>query len=389
LADLVFGEGSRRLRLGVLFRAGLICTAIYLPWFAGAWIYYGSPVPHTIIAKQNLVVPGSELLTPHGRFLGTIGSIFLPIYHNLGEGDGWARWFVPFCRGIGLFCAFYWVIPGQDRWGRACSLAFLLISIYLASLNFMFPWYTPPAMLLGLISLSRGLPRLFEPLSRRVRVLSVLPALPLASVGLYLALLYPLTAYEMWLQSHVIEMGNRAEIGKWLRQRVQPDEQVFLECVGYIGYFSQAHMYDWPGLVSPRVVEVAREHDLNFFNVLPVLKPDWVVLRPFEIEKMKERGYDVHTEYEPVRFYDALPTLYRYTIPRSWSLLTQGRPLPGLPYLTYDAQFVVMRRKPDEGSPGAGPNEQPLDPASTETSSSMPTPSAVRFTSASHSRHPR
>jgi len=35
----------------LLFGAGLICAALYVSWFVWAWWYYGSPIPHTIIAK--------------------------------------------------------------------------------------------------------------------------------------------------------------------------------------------------------------------------------------------------------------------------------------------------------------------------------------------------
>src|SRR5262249_20333010 len=53
VANLAFARESRRpLLLGLAKSAG-VCTVLYPPWFAGAWAYYGSPVPHTIRAKAG------------------------------------------------------------------------------------------------------------------------------------------------------------------------------------------------------------------------------------------------------------------------------------------------------------------------------------------------
>src|SRR5687768_17948830 len=44
---------SWRNRFLFLLRVIAIAGTIYLPWFIFAWSYYGSPVPHTIIAKAE------------------------------------------------------------------------------------------------------------------------------------------------------------------------------------------------------------------------------------------------------------------------------------------------------------------------------------------------
>ena len=40
-----------------LVKAAGVTTVLYLPWFLGAWVYYGSPVPHTVIAKGATILP--------------------------------------------------------------------------------------------------------------------------------------------------------------------------------------------------------------------------------------------------------------------------------------------------------------------------------------------
>lgn len=44
--------GCRRTDMIRLFlTAGMVALLVYLPWTLFTWIYYGTPVPHTITAK--------------------------------------------------------------------------------------------------------------------------------------------------------------------------------------------------------------------------------------------------------------------------------------------------------------------------------------------------
>ncbi|QDV38871.1 hypothetical protein [Tautonia plasticadhaerens] len=344
-ADLLFGPGRFRSKVADLFKAGLVCTAAYLPWFAGAWAYYGSPVPHTILAKANLDQDLDPFVGPVGRFLATATRAFLPIYHNVGYGQGWHPWFWPWAAAMGVFGVSYWLVPIRDRWGRSCSLMFALMSLYLSFLSFSFPWYMPPATLLGLATIARGVPRLVAPLGRRFRPAWVLAAAPLLAVGAGMALIFVLTAIQMRVQANVVEMGNRAKLGRWLADRVGPGERVYLECVGYIGYFSGARMADWPGLVSPEVVEAAGRFGTDFYTTLGVLRPEWAVLRPWEAEQMARRVPGFSSDYELVRTFDVNPQVYSLVVPAPLRPVVFDANLPGIGYLTYDAKFLVFRRR--------------------------------------------
>lgn len=81
---LIFPAGNRKEEAQGLLKAAFVCTLCYLPWFVGAWIYYGTPVPHTILAKSGAYhpVPLSELSLPNlmRRLLRWFGEPYLPIY---------------------------------------------------------------------------------------------------------------------------------------------------------------------------------------------------------------------------------------------------------------------------------------------------------------------
>jgi len=332
-ADLVFSERPKRRRLADLLKAALVCTAIYLPWFGWAWWYYGSPVPQTVLAKSNLVSWAGGSFNPVGRYVTGVAKVFLPIYYEMGDGLGWYPGIFGWCTGLGIFSAAYWLLPLRDRLGRACSLAFAMIGLYLTMLNYMFPWYAPPALMLGLIVLARGVPTLIGLVAGRGRVAGIIAGTLLAAIAAERALMYTYTAYQMKIQTAEVEMGNRAKLGLWLKKHMQPGDTVYLECVGYIGYFSEARIRDWPGLVAPQVSELARREGCDFNSVVPALNPSWVVLRPWEAQRMAERVTSFTHDYDPVVRFDVSAQLRAHQF------------LPGRMYPTNDATFIVFQRR--------------------------------------------
>ena len=53
----------------LFLRATAVATLIYLPWFLFALAYYGSPVPHTIVAKSIMLGGVPSTVAGFWRFL--------------------------------------------------------------------------------------------------------------------------------------------------------------------------------------------------------------------------------------------------------------------------------------------------------------------------------
>src|SRR5262249_10892918 len=293
-----------------------------------------SPVPQTIRAKSLLPQGSLSEAGPLRHYLEVLGRIFLPIYYEMGGGEGWYPGIVGWSRALGAAAAAYFLLPLPDRFGRACSLAFALFGVYFSYLNYMFPWYAPPALVLALVALARGTSALVAARGPGRAVLRVAGLSVLSVVVCERGAMYALTAYQMNVQTAEVEMGNRARIGGWLKKHVRPGETVYVECVGYIGYFSGAHMLDWPGLVSPRVAKTARAGGYDFYSVIKPLRPDWVVLRPWEAARLAGVAPGFFGRYEPAASFDVNPKLAAYPY------------IPGRLYLTNDAAFTVYRRRP-------------------------------------------
>jgi hypothetical protein len=352
---LLFSAGrpngqSRLALLKVFLWAGALTTVLYLPWLLWAWHYFGSPIPHTITAKGlarhlSPVSPHSWFLavlsSPIGMLRTSAGSTFLPAYALVFGGWHWSV--ALYGKALACLCVFYWCLPFARPQARALSFAFMLGHFYLSyAASFPFPWYVPNCTILGIFVFAHivqhGLDLAFslkdrdEPNFRRLLACTHIAAVSVLSTAL---LLFLCTAWQLRVQQREIEDGTRKQIGLWLRQQAaSPADTVFLEPLGYIGFFSQLKMLDTPGLCAPGVVAAEKKlQTTSLAEVIAEVQPDWLVLRPAEADSVRKAGLRLLTEaYSTVKVFDASERVASH----HW--------LPGRGYLLFDQKFIVLKR---------------------------------------------
>ncbi len=321
---------SRKSQVKLFLKAAVICALIYLPWFVWAWIYYGSPVPHTVIAKgaqsQGHEVISSIILL-FQNLPTVVGWVYAPAYPHFGP--------FPFAIGVfsfvcGLAAVLLFIIPGKiDRTVRFMSFFFFIILCYFSWMWFPFPWYFPPLSIIGIPVIGYAVIKLSERLNLRL----VFRVAIFASLLICVFVLLILESLRMKAQMEIIEKGNRQAIGEWLSSKAaSPEETAYMECIGYIGYYSGLRILDWPGLVSPSVVEAVKNRNANFVSAVAILKPDWVVARGFEAQKLMENEF-FSQNYVEEKIFDVRPEIYK------------RKNLIGSSYLLYDSVFCLFRRK--------------------------------------------
>lgn len=341
-AWLIRPAGASRGRVAVDFlKAGGVTTAIYLPWLLWAWSYYGTPVPHTITAKGLFLPPfslgllGEWIIAFPGKVWSDpslLAGTFMPAY---AKSTGWplgANWAA---AALAAVAALLWVVP-RLRWeARVASLGALAGQFYLHSfVGFPIPWYMPAITFLSLTALGLGLAQLA---AGRARGLALGLAFVLVAATGTLA---GAAAWQLRCQQRIVEDGNRRQIGEWLRsQSASPKETVFLEPLGYIGFFSGLKMLDYPGLSSPEVVAArqratSQSYPFCWSEIIMDLQPDWLVLRQHEREFIQNRDAEVLEHYyERARVFDVRAEVAAVKF------------LPGRAYLENDAYYEVYRRK--------------------------------------------
>ena len=339
LTILVFAENRQQSLIGII-KAALVTTVVYLPWFAWTWIYYGTPVPHTITAKGSRLLSGG-VLQFLVRWYEHTSWVFAPVYPQFG---GWPKIIAIFAAFLSIFCFFYWMIPAKKiaennpdnlaQIAKTGSFFFFLMSFYLGFMTFPYPWYFPPVAMVGCITITAGTFQLFKRLKDEPRRIHY-PLFINTVILILCAFIFVMTSFQMRIQQNIIENKNRTEIGKWLKNNKKPGDRIFLEPLGYVGYFSEGKMLDYPGLCSPEVVKLLKEKKLNRATVIPELKPDWLVLRPFEVRELLEMPF-FKRDYELAKEFNIGPELEKMKY------------IPGRKYLVYDSYFLVIKRKSEK-----------------------------------------
>lgn len=332
----------------LLCRAGVVALFAYLPWTIFTWVYYGTPIPHTIIAKglnQSLDMTLSKLARfPLAIFsdvtsdFTSLTDVFMPSYFSDG---GWSILLARTSKVLALVAAIYWCAPWGNRHGRAVSFAIFTVHVYLSCISaYIAPWYIPIVTALSIFVLGVVLQQLHQAVDHyALRAKIVLRGALIAFSGILITgsiLMTVAVGYQLRIRQSIIEGGNRKSIGLWLKGNSSKGDTVFLECLGYIGYFSQLKMYDYPGLASTEVVATRKRLGTNDFSkLIQEMTPDWLVLRENELNAIRSdqvSGRVLSERYEVKRVFDVSEAVNSYSF------------LPGREYLLYDSRFTVYKR---------------------------------------------
>jgi hypothetical protein len=223
--------------------------------------------------------------------------------------------------------------------------------------SFPIPWYLPTITLFALITITS----VFDQLLERARSSTTGRRNPITRIGGWLIWIaagmlaagalsiFIMAAHQLRWQQELIEDGQRRKIGLWLKEQVaDQNETVFLEPLGYIGFYSNLKMLDYPGLSSPEVIAARKRASSRAYpdcwpEMILDLMPNWIVLRSYEADTIRRLSPDVLNQfYSLARIFDVRETV------------TAIENIAGRHYLLNDAYFEVYRRKAEYGRTGQG-----------------------------------
>lgn len=321
-------------------RAAGYSVLLYGPWVAFATIYYGSPVPHTIVAKSLYVRAQGSIfarieyysMRPSGRYyltewrtaLAPFKDFTFTIHTPVPEGLLW----------LTSFLFFVFILAGSAAAGRRFR-GLLPVVAYLGlffayhtyeHINFYSMWYMPPATALGAILAALGIDRL------RRNFPGITQVVACAMAGLFAITVPWMMPLDRTTQI-AIDQGVRGKIGMYLNRVMGSHDSVALEPLGYIGWYAMNKIfYDYPGLSSDVVTRTlarlpAYEHNLAY--IINALHPTYAVLRPKELRKFRDLFPAEARRYHVVRVFVAAPGL--------------NLSFRGLTYWTSDGKFFVLK----------------------------------------------
>ncbi len=315
--------------LFIFVKALGISILFFAPWIIWTWIYYGTPIPHTIIAKaRHYDVEFFVRATANfiSNFKGS-PNLYLPSYAvNFGS---WPI-FTPIAAAISIVSLFYWLNPKGNSIARGLSFASMIMIYYLNVVSGLgpSPWYLPSAITPSLLVLTLAL----SDLQLSKFKLAFYPTL--LGLTAFTALTFYLGTRMIRNQQRIVEFGNREQIGRWLKANKKPNDTGFMECLGYIGFYSELKTFDYPGMSSPEMVKARKTiKSENYADLINYLRPTWLILRAGESSEIAERIPELmEKHYQKVKVFDQREAVNR----ANFSF--------GKNYLYVDAHFVVYHR---------------------------------------------
>jgi hypothetical protein len=297
--DFLLWVGAATLDLGLrdwrrAARTLAVGAIVVAPWIVFTTLYYGSPIPNTILAKSaHFVAP----LPPLGDIPAVVGWIGAALAEHL---IAITRTFAPFYEdtlvtgapvplGLTLFISILvwglaivgaartWRIPG---W-RAAVLFAAAFAVYRIALlpGAYFDWYVPPHTAILIILAAAGI--------QALRPATGFDPRPVLAGALAIAFLVH-TPFSLGLERKIqddIEVAVRTTVGQELGQRMRPGETLATESAGYFEYYSNAVMLDYPGLTSVRArdaIAALPPERRSLVDFLDAVQADWLAVRPDE-----------------------------------------------------------------------------------------------------------
>lgn len=265
-----------------------VAVLVYLPWAVFAEMYYGNFMPLTVIAKRIAYSLGAAPI--HGR-----------IDVLLGELSPFSMLDLP-AIVTRIFAVITFLLAGYGAWKNRRSPIVQVLALFVL--------IQAPALVLFNMTVEQRY------ITTLLITLMVLFAIGLQAVitsqrwamitlGIYaiaaLVLMWPRVEHVRDYQLYVYE-GSLQEMGQWLNYRSAGDSAVFLEPLGYVGYYSNRFMWDEVGIVTPLIVPLKAAR-LNPFQIAALLEPEYVIFHCDDARRAPEGfGYELAVRFDPLDF---------------------------------------------------------------------------------------
>jgi len=272
-------SGPALAALALMRPEGLVASAIVAAWarwrdrwiavvligaaLAGLAVYFGSPVPQSLIAKSRIYgTPGPwagrhwwEWISPFTlwRFpqISDTGHLFLLT--------------IVMAPSLWLGARALWPERAQPVTSFIAGGLAIWVGYSLLGVAFFWCFLSVPLASLGALA-AIGFPNL-----------SRTPALDI-SVGLLIAGLWTVVP-ALYLGRSQSESLGFGQVANYLQHRAQPGQKVFLEPIGMVGYGAPVRIIDEVGLVSPSVAARRMQGPGWYADVVGRERPDWLVVR--------------------------------------------------------------------------------------------------------------
>ena len=338
------------LRRGIA--AGGIAGAIVAPWIVFTTAYYGSPIPNTVVAKAAvspipaILSNGSPLPWLEWLFGQVTGHIELLLYHFEPFHEVWSTAAAPLPGPVLIVIAVVvadlfaiGLVASRQVAGWWPALAFVGLFFayrvyFIPTINY-YDWYLPPFLALVMIVVAAGLQRIYVWRPMITKFLSVALAFAFA--------MHVPFSFGVESKVQAVENEVRTNVAEYLKATVPPGKSVTSESAGYIGFYGGVKLFDYPGLTSKtsvRALQALPPDQRDLPHLVAALRPDWLVLRPWELNSLREQFPEIAAEYQVVRVFQMSGVSDAQLDADGANTISFG----GLSETDVDEKFIVLRK---------------------------------------------
>ncbi len=261
-------------RIPIPWKAVFLFGGITLAWFIFAWLYFGSPLPVTLVAKQQ---QGSM----------EISTRFAPGFIDLvrSYAQSWQYWLYAALAFLGISL----LISKARRWNLLVAWALFYFLAYSILGVSRYNWYYAPLVPAFVVLTGLGLYAITGQLSKISKPFSWAPAVVILALLVFAQgqLLLRLREYQD------PRVAIYQATGIWLNGHTPGDAKVGALEVGIIGYYAQRPMIDFSGLIQPKVAKHLTEgttYQDSAIWAVQHYQPDYLVLPKGDFPEL-ENGF--------------------------------------------------------------------------------------------------
>ena len=239
VSAFLFAEALKR--RGGVFKPGLVCLSIIVPWLIYSVASFGSIFPNSYFAKAgqgwNQALGGAEI--------GPFGSGLL-LTAASAQADNQLFVLLLILAVLGLWS----VLRKGVRWWPLLLWTVTYIGGYIVLGVLRFPWYYPPLVPAFALLAAQGIDMVAATVSLRLHWSAgrVVFAGALAALCLLPNLDWLMSSQKIDVDAH---SATYVEVGQWLQAHTPADSTVALLEIGIVGFYSDRTVIDTMGLVSP------------------------------------------------------------------------------------------------------------------------------------------
>jgi len=205
---------------------------------------------------------------------------------------------------------------------------------FIPTINY-YDWYLPPFLALVMIVVAAGLQRIYVWRPMITKFLSVALAFAFA--------MHVPFSFGVESKVQAVENEVRTNVAEYLKATVPPGESVTSESAGYIGFYGGVKLFDYPGLTSKtsvRALQALPPDQRDLPHLVAALRPDWLVLRPWELNSLREQFPEIAAEYQVVRVFQMSGVSDAQLDADGANTISFG----GLSETDVDEKFIVLRK---------------------------------------------